>query len=327
MRIRWIATTAATAAAVLVATACGDDADSGADEENHAGPNYYLSLGDSLTVGVQPDDNGTPQETGDGYTDVLYRTLNDSDSTLRHERMGCGGEDTTTFLEGGVPQCEGKYEGISQMGASENFLAEHEGQVDLVTITVGGNNFTRCVNVEDIEDDDGLTMDVDCVEEGLELIEAEVPQIAERLREAAGPDVQVIGMTYYNPFLAALLLEGEDEPVDEVTDEETPEGVGEVEGDLPEGKSAVEYATGVLQEMNQTLRDTYAASGIDVADVEALFASEDFEVPADSETGMPANLQAICDLTWMCNTDVGPDIHTNQAGAQEIAALFEEQVR
>lgn len=319
MRTRWIAVTAAAAATVLVATACGADTDTGNSEENHTGPSHYLSLGDSLTVGVQPDDDGTPQETGDGYTDVLYRTLYDSDSTLQHERMGCGGEDTTTFLEGGLPRCEVKYEGVSQMEAAEDFLSDHEGRVELVTLTIGGNNFTRCVNVEDIdlEADDGLTMDVDCVEEGLELIQAEVPQIAERLREAAGPDVQIIGMTYYNPFLAALLLE----------DEEATEGAGEDEDDLPEEESTVEYATGVLQEMNQTLRDTYESSGIDVADVEALFDSDDFEVPADSDTGLPANLQAICDLTWMCNTDVGPDIHTNQAGAQEIAALFEEQLR
>lgn len=324
MRTRWIAVTAAAAATVLVATACGAGTDTGNSEENHTGPSHYLSLGDSLTVGVQPDDDGTPQETGDGYTDVLYRTLYDSDSTLQHERMGCGGEDTTTFLEGGLPRCEVKYEGVSQMEAAEDFLSDHEGRVELVTLTIGGNNFTRCVNVEDIdlEADDGLTMDVDCVEEGLELIQAEVPQIAERLREAAGPDVQIIGMTYYNPFLAALLLEDE-----EATDEEATEGAGEDEDDLPEEESTVEYATGVLQEMNQTLRDTYESSGIDVADVEALFDSDDFEVPADSDTGLPANLQAICDLTWMCNTDVGPDIHTNQAGAQEIAALFEEQLR
>lgn len=330
MRFRWIAAIAATVATALVATACGDDsADSASSEGEHTESSYYLSLGDSLTVGVQPDDNGTPQETGDGYTDVLHRTLYDSDSTLQHERMGCGGEDTTTFLEGGIPQCESKYERRAQMEAAENFLIENESRVDLVTLTIGGNNFTRCVDVDDIdlEGDDDLTLDVECVDEGLELIETEVPAIAERLREAAGPDVQIIGMTYYNPFLAALLLEDEDEPADEVTDDETPEGAGEVEGDLPEGQSLVEYTTEVLQEMNQTLRDTYEASGIDVADVEDLFDSDDFEVPADSDTGMPTNLQAICDLTWMCDTDVGPDIHTNQAGAQEIAALFEERVR
>lgn len=317
MRMRWAALTAATATA-LVATACGgDDGDEAADNE----PGHYLSLGDSLTVGVQPDDNGTLQETRDGYTDVLYRTLYDADSTLQHERMGCGGEDTTSFLEGGNGQCEGEYDGMSQMGAAENFLDEHGDEVELVTLTIGGNNFTGCVEELDIEGEDGPTVDVDCVEDGLERIESELPEITERLSAAVGEDTRIVAMTYYNPFLAALLLEGE------ATDEESPEGTAEVEGDLPGDESVVEYATGVLEEMNESMRGTYADAGIDVADVADLFDSSDFDVPENSETGMPANVQAVCDWTWMCDTAVGPDIHTNQAGAQEIAELFEDQLR
>lgn len=325
MRMRWAALAAATATA-LIATACGgDDGDEAADN----GPGHYLSLGDSLTIGVQPDDDGTLQETRDGYTDVLYRDLYDADSTLQHERMGCGGEDTTSFLEGGNGQCEDEYESTSQMAAAENFLDEQGGQVDLVTLTIGGNNFTGCVEELDLEEEDGPTIDVDCVEDGLERIESELPEIAERLRAAAGEDTQIVAMTYYNPFLAALLLEdGEGEEVeDEATDEETPEGTAEVEGDLPGDEGVVEYATGVLEEMNESMRGTYADAGIDVADVADLFDSSDFEVPEDSETGMPANVQAVCDWTWMCDTSVGPDIHTNQAGAQEIAGLFEDQLR
>ena len=272
---------------------------------------------------MQPDDNGTLQETRDGYTDVLYRSLYDSDSTLRHERMGCGGEDTTSFLEGGNGQCEGEYEGMSQMGAAENFLDEHGDEVELITLTIGGNNFTGCVEELDLEEEDGPTVDADCVEDGLERIESELPEITERLSTAAGEDTQIVAMTYYNPFLAALLLEDGEE----ATDEETPEGTAEVEDGLPGDESVVEYATGILEEMNESMRGTYADAGIDVADVADLFGSSDFEVPEDSETGMPANVQAVCDWTWMCDTAVGPDIHTNQAGAQEIAGLFEDRLR
>ncbi|MBE2999220.1 SGNH/GDSL hydrolase family protein [Nocardiopsis sp. HNM0947] len=321
--MRWTVL-AATAATALVAAGCGGD---DGDEAAGDGPRHYLSLGDSLTVGVQPDDNGTLQETRDGYTDVLYRTLYDADSTLQHERMGCGGEDTTSFLEGGEGLCEGEYEGMSQLGAAENFLAENGDRVELITLTIGGNNFTGCVEDLDIDGEDGPTLDVDCVDDGLERIDSELPEIADRLRAAAGEDTQIVGMTYYNPFLAALLLEDEGELEEDVTDEETPEGTAEVEGDLPGGEGVVEYATGVLEEMNESMRSTYADAGIDVADVEVLFDSTDFEVPEASATGMPANVQAVCDWTWMCDTAVGPDIHTNQAGAQEIAGLFEDQLR
>ncbi|GHD19196.1 hypothetical protein GCM10007147_10160 [Nocardiopsis kunsanensis] len=336
MRTRWAALTAATAT-ILVATACGGDDGSGGDGASGNEPGYYLSLGDSLTVGVQPDDNGTLQETRDGYTDVLYRNLYDTDSTLQHERMGCGGEDTTSFLRGGNGQCEDEYGGASQMEAAEDFLDEHGDRVELVTLTIGGNNFTGCVDDLDIEEGDGPTVDVDCVEDGLERIGTELPEITERLSAAAGEDTRIVAMTYYNPFLAALLLEDEEEaeegsgdeesPEGKATDEELPEGDGEVEGELPGDEDVVEYATGVLEEMNESMRETYAADGIDVADVADLFDSSDFDVPENSETGMPANVQAICDWTWMCDTAVGPDIHTNKAGAQEIAGAFEDQLR
>ncbi|WP_262391743.1 GDSL-type esterase/lipase family protein [Nocardiopsis sp. CNR-923] len=322
MRFRWIA---ATAAAAVVATGCG-----GGDEGTDIEQRYYLSLGDSLTVGVQPDENGVPGETADGYTDMLYRGLYDADSTLVHERLGCGGEDTTTFVEGGVPRCDQRYEGRSQLEAAEEFLAEHQGRVELVTVTIGGNNFTGCVS--GLENPDGPAIDTACVDDGLERIGTEVPEIADRLRTAAGPDTPIIAMTYYNPFLAALLLEdaGEDDAEESPSPEEA--GAGEGAGADGDGTAAapddglVGYATGVLERMNASLRDSYADAGVEVADVEGAFASADFNVPADSTTGMPTNVQRICDLTWMCDVDRGPDIHTNRAGAQEIATAFEELV-
>ncbi|MFL1432316.1 MULTISPECIES: GDSL-type esterase/lipase family protein [unclassified Nocardiopsis] len=337
MRIRWnirYAALVAVAATALAATGCaggdGEDTSAGTQER------YYLSLGDSLTVGVQPTEEGPGAETADGYTDILYRTLYDGDSTLRHERSGCGGEDTTTFLEGGIPRCGERYDGRSQIEVAEEFLAEHEGRVDLVTLTIGGNNFTGCVvGIDNVETGGRPVVDTACIDEGLERIESEVPEIASRLRAAAGPDTQIIAMTYYNPFLAAMLLEagepadgeedtadgGEAEPSEAATiDPEAGPGLGEVEGEIPFDATFAGYATEVLQTLNESLREAYAAEDIDVADVEAAFDSADFDVP--EEGAMPVNLQAICDYTWMCNVDLGPDIHTNKAGATVIAEEF-----
>ncbi|CAL9531361.1 hypothetical protein SUDANB121_04062 [Nocardiopsis dassonvillei] len=334
MRIRWnvrYAAVAAVAATALAATGCaadGEDASTGAQER------YYLSLGDSLAVGVQPGESG-PSETSDGYTDILYRTLYDADSTLRHERSGCGGEDTTTFLEGGIAYCEERYGGRPQIEAAEEFLSEHEGRVDLVTVTIGGNNFTRCVRgMDEAPGGGGPVVDTECIEDGLERIETEAPVIASRLRAAAGPDTRIIGMTYYNPFLAAMLLEPGEDPSDEPSEEpsdatpvdpEAGPGLGEVEGEIPFDATFAGYATEVLEAMNDSLRSAYAAEGIEVADVEAAFDSTDFDVP--EEGAMPVNLQAICDYTWMCNVDLGPDIHTNKAGATVIAEEFASHVR
>ncbi|MDA2811227.1 SGNH/GDSL hydrolase family protein [Nocardiopsis sp. RSe5-2] len=348
---------AALAAAVLLAAAaCSSEESGGAPEER-----YYLSLGDSLAVGVQPDGEGGFEETTDGYTDALYRTLKDGRPSLRHERMGCGGEDTTTFKDGGLELCGERYTEGTQLAQAERFLEEHRGQVDLVTIDIGGNNFTGCVDLggggpeapegavaepEESEGPEGsegseesgdsgnggtpdVELDRDCVEDGLDRLEEEVPEITSRLRAAAGPDVQIIGMTYYNPFLAAMLLEDSGSESDGDGDGDGGDGDGGDGGgdaDSPADDELVDYATDVLLEMNDILRSSYSDADMQVADVEEAFESQNFEESGDGDSDMPTNVQYICDYTWMCNTQDGPDIHTNQAGAQHIARTFERLV-
>ncbi|MFD6951824.1 lipase [Nocardiopsis sp. TSRI0078] len=321
---------AAAAAAVLVA-GCAGGGDGGGggtgDGGSASGEDYYLSLGDSLAVGVQPDENGRPRETSQGYTDILYRTLREEDPGLRHERMGCGGEDTTTFIEGGIPKCDERYESGSQLEEAEAFLAEHGGRVDLVTLTIGANNFTGCVrgvNSPDgrAPDSEDVDIDSECVDEGLDRLEAEAPVIAERLRSAAGPDTQIIGMTYYNPFLAFLLMDEDPAHQASASAEEAEEVFPEKEARGGLAEEAVE----ILTEVNGTLTDAYEAEGIDVADVGAAFESTNGKVPEGSDTGMPANLQNICDHTWMCDSERGPDIHPDEEGARKIAGVFAEQV-
>lgn len=325
MRIRWIAVTAAAVLATGCAGADGEAPESTESPGSDGG--YYLSLGDSLAVGVQPDENGLPAETSEGYTDVLYRTLSEDDPDLRHERLGCAGEDTTTFLEGGLPRCEERYDDGEQLQAAEDFLAEHEGEVDLVTLTIGANNFTRCVrgvNAPDGKADgsDDIDIDAGCVADGLERLEDEVPEIAQRLREAAGPDTRIVAMTYYNPFLAFLLLD--DDPAGQAS-----ASAEEAEEVFPEQEARgglAEEAVEILTEVNGTLTEAYEAEGIDVADVDSVFEATNQEVPEGSDTGLPANLQNVCDLTWMCDSRRGPDIHPNEEGAREIAAVFADEV-
>ncbi|MDS1272117.1 GDSL-type esterase/lipase family protein, partial [Lipingzhangella sp. LS1_29] len=289
----------------------------------------YLSLGDSLAVGVQPDEDGNVEETSQGYTDALYAQLRDRDSTLQHERMGCGGEDTTTMMTGELEHCT--YDEGSQLDEAEAFLNEHEGRVELVTIGIGANNFTACVDIDEDADETEVGVDEACVDAGMDTLRAEMPEIAERLRAAAGDDVQIIGMTYYNPFLAAILLDEDDEEemlANEAAEPATDEDLSDVPAD-PTGDSeqVAAYSIAVLEELNDELSAAYAANDIEVADVATAFDSDDFTVPPDSDTGMPTNVAALCDYTWMCNLDVGPDIHTNDAGAMEIAQVFEQQVR
>src|SRR3954466_1557689 len=65
-------------------------------------PHYYLSLGDSLAVGVQP--NGTPpyQETDTGYVDQLFAVLRARRPDLISVKLGCSGESARSMFEGSL---------------------------------------------------------------------------------------------------------------------------------------------------------------------------------------------------------------------------------
>jgi lysophospholipase L1-like esterase len=324
-------------AGVLVAAGCSST------EVDSPGKETYVSLGDSLAVGWQPDDNGGG-ETTYGYTDVLYRSLYDQDSTLDHVRLGCPGEDTTSMLggEGLIDEAglnsECNYAEDSQLEEAEAHLEEHGDDVRLVTIGIGANNLTPCIEVdeegegapeapddedgEEAEDaaDEGPGFEVDetCIDEGLDRLRDELPEIAERLRAAAGDDVQIIGMNYYNPFTAAVLT---DPPADE--DAEEAESEAEEAEEAP-GRELAEYGVEVLGEQNDDIARIYAEYDIDLVDVAELFEWDNFEIPEGED--MPTNAAMVCDYTWMCNPNLGPDIHTNDAGAILIAEEFEKLV-
>src|SRR5919201_1457600 len=61
---------------------------------------YYLSLGDSLAQGMQPDTAGITRNTNQGYADQLYALENRRIPRLKLVKLGCGGETTSSFLTG-----------------------------------------------------------------------------------------------------------------------------------------------------------------------------------------------------------------------------------
>jgi hypothetical protein len=60
--------------ATLTVGAC-DAVNEIANIGNDADVHYYVSLGTSLSVGVQPNSSGTPLLTGDGYADQLFASI------------------------------------------------------------------------------------------------------------------------------------------------------------------------------------------------------------------------------------------------------------
>jgi lysophospholipase L1-like esterase len=288
-------------AASLMVSAC-DAVNEAIDEiddiGNDADVHYYVSLGTSLSVGVQPNGVGLTLPTNDGYSDQLFDSIRPAfeatgNRELRLIKLGCPGETLDDFVNGG--SCI--YIAGSQLDAAVDFLEDNAGKIHLVTIDMGGNDFRNADCIE-------ATVDFDCVNTVSLQIAADLAAALATLGTAAGAGTTVVGMNYYNPYLSSWLEDAAGQAL------------------------AVESAQAATI-LNGLLGTTYATAGMPVADVADAFNSDDFvtmvptTLPAPNDN-LPLSVANICDFTYQCDPDpVGPDIHANNAGYALIAATLE----
>lgn len=265
---------------------------------------FYLSLGDSLSVGVQPDATGINQRTNDGYPDQLFNILSAEEDDLRLIKLGCDKRETTeNMISGG----ECIYEEGSQLAQAVKFLRKHRHHVALITIDIGVNDviFSGCL----IETGSIVTgVDVDCMlapDGPFAQIAANLPIILSTLQRAADKDTPIVALNYYNTFLASWLTG-------------------------PEGQVLADQSALLASILNNdVLGQTYDAFNVSVADVAGAFDSNNFTdmVPfptPDSPFMIPQNVALICLWTYMCVPDpIGPNIHANPTGYGVIAATIE----
>ena len=228
------------AAFVLVLGSVGQAAAAGGSSADKA-KLYYLSVGDSLAAGVQPI--GNPDDlfrTDRGYAEQLLQTARARYPKLALEKLGCPGETTTTMIQGGI--CT--YDEGSQLDEAVAFLHAHRQFVAFVTIDIGANDFP-CQAAE-------------CIPAGVGTIQSNLPTILAELRQAAGPNVPIVAMTLYNPFLANWLT--------------GPDGPGDRAGQR-------DAADGTRQWRPEQI---FASAGIGFADLETEFSSNDFTTQVDS---------------------------------------------
>ncbi|MEV6608732.1 SGNH/GDSL hydrolase family protein [Kutzneria sp. NPDC051319] len=173
---KWLLATA-TAAALVLATGTAASASPAP---------VYLSLGDSLSVGFQPDAQGVGHPTAQGFDHDLARGL-------RLTELGCPAETTTSMIGGGVCAYPGAK---SQLDAAVNFLTAHRNRVALITIVIGATDVENCATATGI--------DMACLAQGVGAIQANLPVILDRLK-AAAPYAKFVGLNLYDPFLAAFL--------------------------------------------------------------------------------------------------------------------------
>ena len=172
---------------------------------------HYLALGDSIATGRQ----AVPVTPNQGYVAQLARTL-----PLRLKNLACDGETTTTMRNGGT--CA--YPEGNQLDAALKFIKHNE--VRLITITIAGNDIAPCGT---------QGIDPACIQRATTAINENLRHITAKLRQAA-PKARIVGMSLYDPFLAAWLTG-------------------------PDGQEFARQSVPVTQAINDVVESAYRARG------------------------------------------------------------------
>ena len=253
-------------------------------------PTYYVSLGDSYSVGYQPGLGATA-----GYTVyVADRTR------LKLVNFGCSGATTTSILDslgcsivlphtiGGVT-----YPSTTQAAAAEAFISAHHGHIGLITVSIGGNDVTGCATQSNV---------LGCVAGVVKSITTNVTALASDLRTAAGPKVPIIGLTYPDVILGLYVYPKQ-----------------------PAAPAllnlAQESVLAFKLVINPALSKAYAASSgafVDVTAATGAYTPLSRTVKTKTYGTIPVAVASVCTLTWFCAQG---SIHATTPGYTLIGKL------
>jgi lysophospholipase L1-like esterase len=259
-----------------------------------SGPQYFISLGDSYSVGYQSDVGRT---TLNGPASQLVTLARRRGRRFKLVSFGCGGATTTSMLTrlgcpaaSRLPGAAG-FPGRTQVQAAVAFIKRHPGKVGLVTISIGGNDVDVCLATAD---------PLGCVRGDMPRATANLTKIVKRLRAAGGNRMQIIGSTYPDVALGAWVLPG--------TFEDN------------RFTLAAESVTAFRRMINPGLKRAYGSVGAQFVDVTAATgAYGPFVTTSDPPYGViPVPVATVCRLTFFCTR---VDIHMTTAGYAVIARL------
>ena len=204
----------------------------------------YLALGDSLAVGV-----GASNWPTGGYVPRLAVLLNeDREASDAFELVNIGRSGATTasvIEEGQLAEAVAVIEARRRTESTTDDAAT-------ITIGVGGNDAFRLVAIcNGVIDEACLSVARQQIRE----VRKNLLFILQTLLEAAGPEVSIAVMTYYNPLVHERC------PLNEF------ELIGDV---VLEGRAEL----GLVDGLNDEIRAAAGAAGIPVAEVGALVSSE-----------------------------------------------------
>jgi lysophospholipase L1-like esterase len=259
-------------------------------------PTYYVSLGDSYSVGYQPGKGATP-----GYAAYVAKHTG-----LTLANFGCAGATTTSLLAtvgcpAVLPHTAGgmTYPTTTQIAAATAFIAAHKGHVGLITVSIGGNDVVPCAKAANA---------ITCVGTAVSTIKTNVTSIASQLRAAAGPKVPIIGSTYPDVVLGTYVY---------------PTNPGSTAAINLANLSVVAFKSLV----NPALSQSYATSlgaFVDVTKATGAYTSLKRTVHTKAYGTIPVPVASVCALTWFCAKG---DIHPMNQGYTLIGKLIVAKYR
>jgi lysophospholipase L1-like esterase len=256
---------------------------------------YYVSLGDSYATGFQPSVVRQSAGTRNGFAYQVPGLAKARGYRFKLVNFGCGGETTASLLER-TTRCAGPgpggrdYTGTTQIAAAERFLRAKRGEVGLVSVSIGGNDVTRCATEAD---------PFTCVGGAVQQLEENVTAIAGQLREAAGNKVRIVGTTYPDVTL------------------------GEWVGPNPNQALARASVVAFQNLINPTLKKAYASARAKFVDVTAASGAygslEETTTRLTAYGEIPLPVAKVCEYSYYCEYR---DIHARTNGYRLIAKLI-----
>lgn len=300
---QWRALLGACAVALAVASACSSAKGGGAAASSTLPSSstvplsptvpenvpLYVSIGDSYAAGYQPDKGNNRA----GFAYQVADRLAAQGAPLQLVNFACSGATTASILERAGCDSLGPgapaYPDQTQVGAVQRFLAEHPGQVKLITVSIGGNDVTACATQAD---------PVGCVSQAVTALKANLATLLADLRQAAGPATRIIGITYPDVVLGGYLS-----------------------GDPAQQQLAMLSIDAFKLVINPALQQAYEAAGatfIDVTEATGAYGSFAETTTLAPYGAIPAPVAKVCQLTYICSKR---DIHPTDEGYSLIADL------
>lgn len=259
-------------------------------------PQYYVSLGDSYASGYQPGRGND----GHGFAYQVPGFAKTRGYRLKLVNFGCGGATTTSLLKRiGCPKAAlgpgaPAYPRTTQIAAAERFIRANRRNVKLITVSISGNDVTKCAKVP-------LAQVGTCVNDALVGIKSNLSKALKGLRQAAGRTTRIVGITYPDVILGGWVRPG--------------------------GKTLAEPSVAVFKQLiNPALKKQYEAVGAKFVDVTAATGAY---IPLTRTTKLapygtiPVAVAQVCKLTWYCASG---DIHARTNGYGVIARLVAAQL-